>query len=149
MQQPGAKAFTDSQMIAKHNLPGGQFHSAYPATDSNPTIPPPNVAQQRHIQPQPPNYQRQRSGSGSSPQGQQQQPTYVAKDDPLMQHIHTDIHTVVSEVSEERSHQATMQHVPYDPNLVCVYCHKQFRIGEIQKYKHHVGTCGGSDGTEV
>jgi len=32
--------------------------------------------------------------------------------------------------------------VPYDPNLICPKCHLKFRIGEIQKYRRHVKTCG-------
>lgn len=30
---------------------------------------------------------------------------------------------------------------PYDPNLVCPTCKKQFRIGEIQEYKKHFRSC--------
>ena len=30
---------------------------------------------------------------------------------------------------------------PYDPNLVCPTCRKQFRIGEIQEYKKHYKIC--------
>ena len=54
----------------------------------------------------------------------------------------------VSKSSEERAHQPSIQYVPYDPNLVCPFCNKQFRIGEIQKYKHHVETCNGSEAEE-
>ncbi len=31
--------------------------------------------------------------------------------------------------------------VPFDPNLVCFKCGRQFRLGEIQKYKKHVSSC--------
>ena len=30
---------------------------------------------------------------------------------------------------------------PFDPNLVCPNCKKQFQIGEIQEYKKHYETC--------
>ena len=30
---------------------------------------------------------------------------------------------------------------PYDPNLVCPTCRKQFRIGEIQEYRKHYKIC--------
>ena len=33
--------------------------------------------------------------------------------------------------------------IPLDPNLECITCGKVFRMGEIQEYKKHVGTCGG------
>ena len=33
--------------------------------------------------------------------------------------------------------------IPYDPNLVCPKCGRQFRRGEIQKFrKHHEGCSG-------
>ena len=32
---------------------------------------------------------------------------------------------------------------PFDPNLVCPSCGLRFRIGEIQKFKRHAGTCTG------
>ena len=31
--------------------------------------------------------------------------------------------------------------IPFDPNLVCPKCKKQFREGEIQKYKKHFKSC--------
>ena len=30
---------------------------------------------------------------------------------------------------------------PFDPNLVCVACNKQFRIGEIQEFRKHYKSC--------
>ncbi len=30
---------------------------------------------------------------------------------------------------------------PFDPNLVCLGCGRQFRIGEIQEYKKHYADC--------
>ena len=31
--------------------------------------------------------------------------------------------------------------IPFDPNLVCPKCKKQFREGEIQKYRNHFKSC--------
>lgn len=31
--------------------------------------------------------------------------------------------------------------IPFDPNLVCPKCKKQFRVGEIQKYRKHFESC--------
>ena len=146
LQQPEVRALTDPQAMAQHRSAEGQFHASRSATDYSP---PQNVAKQPPI---PPTLQRQSSVPGSSAHGQHEQSSYVPEPN-IMQHITTDIHAVagnvVSQVAEERARQPTMQHVPYDPNLVCVYCNKQFRIGEIQKYKHHVETCNGSEGTQV
>ena len=30
---------------------------------------------------------------------------------------------------------------PFDPNLVCVVCNKQFRVGEIQEFRKHYIAC--------
>ena len=38
----------------------------------------------------------------------------------------------------------TLSHIPFDPFLECLYCNKQFRYGEIQKYRKHVNGCSGS-----
>ena len=37
---------------------------------------------------------------------------------------------------------------PYDPNLVCPMCMRRFRFGDIQKFRHHVKTCDGTDSTD-
>ena len=52
--------------------------------------------------------------------------------------IHAQAETVATDVGDESSRRLTKQHVPYDPNLTCPMCNKQFRIGEIQKYRAHV-----------
>ena len=52
---------------------------------------------------------------------------------------------VMQQVSGGRRHITTDRQRPFDPNLVCPMCMKQFRIGEIQKFKHHVNTCDGTD----
>ena len=45
---------------------------------------------------------------------------------------------VMYEVSGESSRQITIAEKPYDPNLVCPLCMKNFRVGEIQKFRRHV-----------
>ena len=56
---------------------------------------------------------------------------------------------VRAEVSEDNEQLKTMEHSPYDPNLVCPMCKKRHRVGEIQKYRKHVANCdGGIDADE-
>ena len=50
---------------------------------------------------------------------------------------------VRAEVSEDNEQLKTMEHSPYDPNLVCPMCGKRHRVGEIQKFRAHVDTCDG------
>lgn len=47
---------------------------------------------------------------------------------------------VVEQTSADREIKTDI-HKHYDPNLVCPTCKKQFRIGEIQKYKRHAKAC--------
>ena len=42
---------------------------------------------------------------------------------------------------EQQVKKVTDVHMPIDTNLICPICRKQFRIGEIQKYKKHVDKC--------
>ena len=60
--------------------------------------------------------------------------------------------SIDAEISQEASDVATatgeykrrtLDHVPFDPFLSCLYCNKMFRFGEIQKYRKHVSTCTG------
>ena len=48
---------------------------------------------------------------------------------------------IMEETSSNRVIKTDLQK-PFDPNLVCPTCKKQFRIGEIQKYKRHANNCG-------
>ena len=45
------------------------------------------------------------------------------------------------QVSGEESMAIEGDSVPFDPNLVCPYCKKQFRLGEIQKFRRHADSC--------
>ena len=63
-------------------------------------------------------------------------------DTSLHKDIDDDIKIMAQEVREQvyRDHM-TMVHKPMDPNLVCPICGKNFRIGEIQKFRRHVDEC--------
>ena len=63
--------------------------------------------------------------------------------------IHHEASEVMQQVSGGRRHIMTDRRRPFDPNLVCPMCMKRFRIGEIQKFKHHVSTCDGTDDTII
>ena len=63
--------------------------------------------------------------------------------------IHQEASEVMQQVSGGRRHIVTDRQRPFDPNLICPMCMKQFRIGEIQKFKHHVNTCDGTDDTII
>ena len=45
------------------------------------------------------------------------------------------------QVNRDPSLDMTMAHKPMDPNLVCPICGKNFRIGEIQKFRKHFEEC--------
>ena len=68
-----------------------------------------------------------------------------SNDDQLHKDIDEEIHRFAEEVSEQvnrdSSHQVTEVQLPLDPNLVCPICHKNFRIGQIQKFSEHVENC--------
>ena len=70
-------------------------------------------------------------------------------ENPLVKELDDEIHQqaaeVIQEVSGGRREVKTDHQRPFDPNLVCPMCRRQFRIGEIQKFKRHVNTCTGTD----
>ena len=70
-------------------------------------------------------------------------------ENPLVKELDDEIHQqaaeVIQEVSGGRQTVKTDLQRPFDPNLVCPMCRRQFRIGEIQKFKRHVNTCTGTD----
>ena len=69
-------------------------------------------------------------------------------ENPLQRELDDEIHQqaaqVIQEVSGSRREVNTDLKRPFDPNLVCPMCRKQFRIGEIQRYRRHVNTCTGT-----
>ena len=70
-------------------------------------------------------------------------------ENPLQKELDDEIHQqaadVIQEVSGGRRNVKTDCQRPFDPNLICPMCKRQFRIGEIQKFKKHVNTCTGTD----
>ena len=60
--------------------------------------------------------------------------------------INDDIGDVAAKVREQvsgsRERTVTNTERPFDPNLVCPMCQRRFRIGEIQKFRRHVNSCG-------
>ena len=70
-------------------------------------------------------------------------------ENPLQKELDDEIHLqaakVIQEVSGGKRNMKTDNQRPFDPNLVCPMCRRQFRIGEIQKFKKHVNTCTGTD----
>ena len=71
-------------------------------------------------------------------------------ENPLQKELDDEIHQqaadVIQEVSGGKQCVKTDLQRPFDPNLVCPMCRRQFRIGEIQKFRRHVNTCAGTDG---
>lgn len=69
-------------------------------------------------------------------------------ENPLQKEVDDEIHhqaaEVIQEVNGGRRDIKTDLQRPFDPNLICPMCRKNFRIGEIQKFKKHVDTCTGS-----
>ena len=72
----------------------------------------------------------------------------VLFENPLQRELDDEIHQqaaqVIQEVSGSRREVNTDLKRPFDPNLVCPMCRKQFRIGEIQRFRRHVNTCTGT-----
>ena len=70
-------------------------------------------------------------------------------ENPLQKELDDEIHQqaaeVIQEVSRGRQQVKTDIQRPFDPTLVCPMCRRQFRIGEIQKFRRHVNTCTGTD----
>lgn len=73
-------------------------------------------------------------GSDSSDGGDEEGPGIVTRE---VQQIAEEM---VQETSSNREIKTDV-HKPFDPNLVCPICSKQFRIGEIQKFRRHVNKC--------
>ena len=72
----------------------------------------------------------------------------VLFENPLQRELDHEIHQqaaqVIQEVSGSRREVNTDLKRPFDPNLVCPMCRKQFRNGEIQRFRRHVNTCTGT-----
>ena len=66
----------------------------------------------------------------------------------LLHGISTEIHNTAAGVGRQVDYNPELgslsPQAPFDPNLVCPMCRRQFKIGEIQKYRQHVKTCHGT-----
>ena len=60
----------------------------------------------------------------------------------LLQDINKDIKEAAQYVIHE-GEEAIANEAPFDPNLICPLCMRNFRVGEIQKYRKHVNSCSG------
>ena len=103
-----------------------------------------------------PAFQRQHSLEGTQPARSdaiaQQHPNVQEQgqkalrlgDDVLTPGITQQMHVVAEVLGDDHEGGGARQvtGVPYDPNLKCVVCGKEFRIGEIQLLRSHVATCG-------
>ena len=61
------------------------------------------------------------------------------------ENVTKEIREIAGEVMEETSGKRIIKtdfQKPFDPNLVCPTCKKQFRIGEIQRLRRHAKECG-------
>ena len=103
-----------------------------------------------------PAFQHQHSLEGTQPartdaiaqqkanvQEQKQQALRLGRD-VLTPAITQQLHVVAEDLGDDHEGGGVRQvtGVPYDPNLKCVLCGKEFRIGQIQLYRSHMATCG-------
>jgi hypothetical protein len=96
---------------------------------------------------------RRAAGRGYAPQGTPHPPTNAQdrrppnpsapQEDLLIKDIETEITEAADEVRREIAPQSIAEAWPWDSNLICPMCKKQFRIGQIQYYKQHVDECEG------
>ena len=92
--------------------------------------------------------EKQPTGHGAKAKAAKRRGEEEEQENVLVEKIDNDIRDVAAdvreEVSEENERIMTMEHKPYDPNLVCPMCGKKHRIGEIQKFRKHVSGCDGN-----
>ena len=68
------------------------------------------------------------------------------EENPLLENIDGQIHEMAEEVRRMSRRPDTQEvlfddedsSLPYDPNLVCPKCGRQYRVGELQKLKRHI-----------
>ena len=121
--------------FGSHRQPAGAGsgrQSALPSRPSQQTYPPP----QREPSYCPPMSHAQVSHQPISSQ--------ALESDRLEVGIEGEIYRAAKDVMESDSGALQTlgdEDIPYDPNLICLKCNLNFRIGEIQKYRRHVPTC--------
>ena len=59
--------------------------------------------------------------------------------------IDQEMEEAATEVTAGTTEEDTGEDALFDPNLVCPVRNKQYRIGEIQLFKAHVGKCDGTN----
>ena len=83
-------------------------------------------------------------GQGSSPSAARKKQNSEVQENVLLEGIDRDIKEAAELVTQEGEVMESMApEAPFDPNLICPLCMRNFRVGEIQKYKKHVNTCQG------
>ena len=102
-----------------------------------------------HVHPcsdRPPNQSTAMSGGRSNIPNTWEEAAGEIKENPVIQGIDKQIHEYAEEVRRRNLPLPTQEFhqdddddiVPYDPNLICPGCGKQYRVGEIQKLKRHI-----------
>jgi len=81
------------------------------------------------------------------PKQQQKQASVQQDKNKLMKGLDTEIHDTAADVEanvQSKEEFESLQDAPMDPNLVCPMYGHRYRVGEIQRYRHHVKSCRGS-----
>ena len=107
----------------------------------------PYQPQQPHMVP-PPSQQAVASNVSCDPVTQDSQgaAANLPQENVLIHGIDSDIRLAAAAVVQSEEMEEGMQSLdarPLDSNLVCPLCKRQFRIGQIQLYRHHVDNCKG------
>ncbi len=85
-----------------------------------------------------------RNSKENLPNSQRPKQNSNVQENILLQGIGRDIEDAAKFVFHEGDELESMApDAPFDPNLICPLCMRNFRVGEIQKYKKHVNTCQG------
>ena len=107
----------------------------------------PYQPQQPHMVP-PPSQQAVASNISCDPVTQDLQgaAANLPQENVLIHGIDSDIRLAAAAVVQSEEMEEGMQSLdarPLDSNLICPLCKRQFRIGQIQFYRHHVDNCKG------
>ncbi len=110
---------------------------------SNQASPPRTGRGQLALEVQPTPLPRRNSKENLPPSQRPKQNSNV-QENILLQGIDRDIKDAAKSVFHEGDElESIAPNAPFDPNLICPLCMRNFRVGEIQKYKKHVNTCQG------
>ncbi len=132
--------------------PRGRPQSQAPFTPQNPVQPQQMVSHQEspptgrgqpapEVQPTPLPRRNSKENLPNAPRPKQ---SSSVQENILLQGIDRDIKDAAKFVIHEGDELESMgPNAPFDPNLICPLCMRNFRVGEIQKYRKHVNTCQG------